>query len=287
MAEPARKPRRNPGRSIRLGLPQTPLSDLYYHLMRAPWWQLVALMVGSYLLANIAFACLYMMDLEGITSSHRGSFTDAFAFSVQTISTIGYGSLTPTSAYVHGLVTAEAMLGLLGFAIGTGLMFNKFAVPRARVMFSDPMTITTRHGIPTLSLRVGNARGNEIIEASIRVTVLKSELTPEGERMRRLHDLPLQRTTTPVFAMTWTVMHTIDEDSPLHGETAESMREDETLFIVSMTGLDGTFSQQIHARTMYEAYDIRWGERFVDIVEFNDQNTPVIDYERFHDTTPV
>ncbi len=287
MAEPVRKPRREPGRAIRLGLPQTPLSDLYYHLMRAPWWQLVALMVGFYLLANIAFACLYMVDLDGIASAHRGSFTDAFAFSVQTISTIGYGSLTPTSAYVHGLVTAEAMIGLLGFAIATGLMFNKFAVPRSRVMFSSPLTITNRHGIPTLALRLGNARGNEIIEASIRVTVLKTEHTPEGERMRRLHDLKLQRKTTPVFAMTWTVMHTIDEDSPLYGEDAASMLEDEILFIVSMTGLDGTFSQTIHARKTYEAYDIRWNERFSDIVEFNDDNVPVIHYERFHDTEPV
>jgi len=110
VADPPRKPRRDLGRSVRLGLEQSPLTDLYYHLMRAPWWQLVVLLVVFYMLANLAFACLYMMDLDGISSAHRGSFVDAFAFSVQTISTIGYGSLTPNSAYVHGLVTAEAMI---------------------------------------------------------------------------------------------------------------------------------------------------------------------------------
>jgi inward rectifier potassium channel len=272
---------------VRLGLEQSPLTDLYYHLMRAPWWQLVVLLVVFYVLANLAFACLYMMDLEGISSAHRGSFVDAFAFSVQTISTIGYGSLTPNSAYVHGIVTAEAMIGLLGFAIATGLMFNKFAIPRSRILFSDVITLESRHGKPTLALRVGNARGNEIIEATIRVTVLKTEVSPEGDTMRRLHDLQLHRNTTPVFAMTWTVMHTIDETSPLFGETPESMAEDEVLFVVSMTGLDGTFSQVVHARKLYEWHDVRYGHRFVDIVTFDEENRPVIDYTRFHDSRAI
>jgi inward rectifier potassium channel len=283
VAEAPRKPRRDPTSAIRLGLTQRPLTDLYYHLMRAPWWQLIGLMIGGYVLANLGFAALYMMDLEGIATAEEG-FTDAFAFSVQTISTIGYGSLTPRTPFVHALVTAEAMVGLLGFAIATGLMFNKFAVPRARVMFSQPLVLTEVHGQPTLMFRVGNARGNEIIEASIRVTVLKSEVSPEGHRMRRLHDLKLQRQTTPVFAMTWTVMHTIDADSPLSGETVASMEEDETMFIISMTGLDGTFSQTVHARMLYEWHDIRHGHRFVDIISFDADNRATIDYGKFHDT---
>ena len=269
-----------------MGLRQSPLTDLYYHLMRAPWWQLVALLIVSYVLANIAFAFLYLADMGGIASAHEGDFAEAFAFSVQTISTIGYGSLSPSSGYVHTLVTAEAMVGLLGFAIATGLMFNKFAVPRARVMFSDPIVITTRAGKPTLMLRVGNARGNEIIEASMRVTVLKTERTEEGHQMRRLHDLRLERTTTPVFAMTWTVIHTIDEASPLYGEDAPSMERDEMAFVVSLTGLDGTFSQTIHARRMYEWHDVRFAHRFVDIISFQADGRARIDYTHFHDTQP-
>lgn len=254
--------------------------------MRAPWWQLVVLLVFGYVVANLAFASLYLADMNGITSAEDGSFSDAFAFSVQTISTIGYGGLSPKSPYVHMLVTAEAMLGLLGFAIATGLMFSKFAMPRARVLFSDKLVITTKDGKRTLMFRVGNARGNEIIEAAMRVTVLKTEISPEGHHMRRLHDLPLQRSTSPVFVMTWTAMHVIDEESPLWGEDLESMERDEVFFIVSLTGLDGTFSQTIHARRMYEWHDVRIDHRFVDIISFLDDGRARIDYTRFHDTQP-
>ena len=287
MAEPAPPlRRRDPTQAIRYGLRQSPLTDLYYHLMRAPWWQLVALLSLCYVLANVGFAILYMTDMQGIASAHEGSFPEAFAFSVQTISTIGYGALAPTSPWVHTIVTAEAFVGILGFALATGLMFAKFAIPRARVLFSTPLVITTRHGKPTLMFRVGNARGNEIIEASMRVTVLKSERTPEGHTMRRLHDLQLERATSPLFTMTWTVLHVIDEGSPLYGEDAASLQRDDVFFIVSLTGIDSTFSQTIHGRHLYEWHDVRYRQRFADIITFVEDGRARIDYTRFHETEP-
>jgi len=286
MASP-RRSSADPLEAVRIGLRLSPLTDLYYHLMRGSWWLLVALLGFSYLVTNLAFASVYMMQTGGINDARDGSFADAFAFSVQTISTIGYGTLAPTNTAVHTLVTFEAMLGLLGTAIATGLIFAKFSRPRSKVMFSDTMLIKTRNGKPALVFRVGNARGNEIIEASMRVAVLVPEVTLEGDRMRKLVDLPLLRSRTPLFAMTWSVIHEIDEDSPLHGRDAKSYEDDAIRFIVSMTGIDATFSQTVHARHIYLHHDIRWHHRFVDIVDNTDSGRLRIDYLRFHDTTPI
>lgn len=241
----------------------------------------------AYLLTNVLFALLYMSQSEGIGSSEEGDFVDAFAFSVQTLSTIGYGTLAPRTGMAHTLVTLESMAGLIGTAIATGLVFTKFAQPRAKVLFSNHMVVQRRNAKPVLSFRLGNARGNEIIEASLRVSVLMPEVTLEGEHMRRLVDLQLLRSTTPMFAMTWTVVHEIDEQSPLHGRDAASFHADGLRFIVSFTGIDATFSQTVHARHIYDHGDVRWGHRFVDIVDNAEDGRLRVDYQRFHDTVPV
>jgi inward rectifier potassium channel len=147
--------------------------------------------------------------------------------------------------------------------------------------------VQRRNGKPVISFRVGNARGNEIIEASLRVSALVPEVTTEGESLRRLIDLPLLRSTTPMFAMTWTVIHPLDETSPLHGHDHASLDRDQIRFIVSFTGIDATFSQTVHARHIYLHTDIRWGHRFVDIVDNTDDGRLRIDYRRFHDTVAI
>lgn len=286
MAPPARRAS-EPLRAIRLGLPLSPLTDLYYHLMKGPWWMLIALLAGGYLVTNLVFAVAYVGQTDGIASADPGSFVDAFAFSVQTLSTIGYGSFSPISASVHSLVTIEALVGLIGTAIATGLVFAKFSRPRAKVMFSDSLVTLRRNGVPALVFRVGNARGNEIIEASINIVVLLPEVTEEGDSMRRLVDLSLLRSRSPMFAITWTVVHEIDEHSPLFGLDPEVFARDNVRFIVSLTGIDGTFSQVVHARHIYDHSDIRWEHRFVDIVDFTDEGRLRVDYQRFHDVVPI
>lgn len=273
-----------PQDALRVGLNVHPLTDLYYKLMRGSWALLISVLVAFYLLANLAFACLYLADLEGISHAESGGFVEAFAFSVQTISTIGYGGMSPKTPYVHILVTAEAMVGVLGFAIVTGLMFQKFSRPNAMVVFSDSMVVSVRDGKPALMFRLGNTRGNEIIEASIRLTMLKPEVTSDGHRMRRLYDCTLMRTHTPLFAMTWTVVHEIDSASPMAGQTPETLDADDAIFIVTMTGIDATFSATVYARRVYYAEHVRWGERFADVVTFTDEGRARIDYTRFHST---
>ncbi|MCA9651559.1 MAG: ATP-sensitive inward rectifier potassium channel 10 [Myxococcales bacterium] len=276
----------DPQNAVRIGLRLSPLTDLYYHLMNGSWWLLIGVLGLAYMLANLIFAGLYMLQTDGIASA-SGSFADAFAFSVQTLSTIGYGTLSPISGPVHTIVAFEAMVGLLGTAIATGLVFAKFARPRAKVMFSDTMLVYRRDGRPVLVFRVGNARGNEIIEASLRVSSLVPEITSEGEQMRRLVDLRLLRSTTPMFAMTWTVIHELDEQSPLRDYDEQRLREEGVRFIVSLTGIDATFSQTVHARHIYDHSHVLWWRRFVDVVGSTDDGRLVIDYRRFHDTVAV
>lgn len=252
--------------------------------MQRSWALLVAVQVAAFLLVNLAFAGLYMLDMQGISQAESGGFAEAFEFSVQTISTIGYGGMSPQTPYVHGLVTAEAVCGVLGFAIATGLMFQKFARPKALVRFAKPLIVTVRNGKPVMMMRIGNARGNEIIEASMRLTMLKPEVTAEGHRMRRLFDCELLRSQTPMFVMTWMAIHEIDEDSPMFAASRESLEEMDAIYIATLTGIDATFSETIYARHMYYWEDIRWGERFVDVVSFNDEGRAVIDYGVFDQT---
>lgn len=278
--------RRDPTQAVRIGVPITPLSDLYYELMRRRWPFLLGVLTASYLGVNVIFALLYMLDPVGLGGSASSGFGSAFSFSVQTFATIGYGAIAPQTTYANVLVTLEALAGIIFTAIATGLVFAKFSRPSARVVFSTPMVVTTRHGQRCLQFRVANARGNELVEAAIHVSVLMTETSPEGHSLRRLHDLVLERSTSSLFALSWLVMHVIDEQSPLWGHDAESLAADEALIIVTLTGIDGTFAQSVHARHLYEFHDIRWNHRFVDVVSPHSPGRVQLDMTRFHDVQP-
>lgn len=257
--------------------------DIYHFMMEASWKRLFLIIAAMYLGTNALFAGLYVLAGDSINGAEEGSFGDAFFFSVQTLSTVGYGVMAPKGVVGGTLVTFEAFIGLLGMAMASGLMFSKFARPTARVMFSSKVLVTTRNGQPCLVMRMANGRGNEIVEATLRVSVLKPEVTAEGEKMRRFHDLVLARSQTPLFTLTWMVIHVIDEQSPLCGETEASLREMNVRFIVTLTGIDSTFAQTVHARTSYFADDIVWGGRFVDVTSQLPDGRLQVDYTKFDD----
>jgi inward rectifier potassium channel len=267
---------------VKIGLEPRHFDDIYHYMMEASWARLIVLIAGIYFTTNAIFATLYVVSGDSIAGAEKGSFTDAFFFSVQTLSTVGYGVMSPKGYLGSALVTVEAFVGLLGMAMASGLMFSKFARPTARVLFSSRVIVTTRNGKPCLVMRMANGRGNEIIEATLRVAVLKPEVTAEGEKMRRFHDLVLTRNQTPLFTLTWMVIHEINEASPLFGETEESLREMSVRFIVTLTGIDSTFAQTIHARTSYFAEDIVWGGRFVDVTSQLPDGRLQVDYTKFN-----
>lgn len=272
---------------VRKGLTHSKWSDPYHLLLTLNWTQFIGLTVVCYLVLNTLFALLYLAGGDCIKNARPGSFADAFFFSVQTMATIGYGAIYPSTDYANVLVSIEAFAGLLGVAMGTGLMFARFSRPTARVLFSRVAVIAPLNGVPTLIFRAANERRNQILEAQLGVSLLRNEITTEGEFMRRFYDLKLVRHQTRNFSLTWTVMHQIDESSPLYGMTPESLAESETDIVITLIGFDETVSQTVHARHYYITEEIMFNRRFVDIFSTKQDGRRMIDYNRFHDVMPL
>ena len=261
--------------------------DLYHDTLTMSW--AIFLLWGStlYLGVNALFATLYLLQPGAITNGRAGSFADAFFFSVQCISTIGFGTLSPATVYANVLVTAEAILSLAIVALATGSVFARISRPQARVMFARRAVISEFNGLPTLQIRLANERTSQILSAEVQVNLLRFEQTAEGETFRRFYDLPLVRGRTPVFAMTFTVMHTIDEGSPLWGMDPATMEQEELEFLVAVTGLEETTSQTVHARHSYLQTEIAWGHRYRDVFATEPSGRRYIDYGGFHETEPA
>ncbi len=272
-----------------IGLPAAPLADLFHRLLTMQWRSFLASAFLSYLVINAFFATLYWLDPGGVENAVPGSFLDAYFFSVESMMTIGYGRMVPTSTMAHVLVTVESFVGLLSTALLTGLIFAKFATPTANVLFSNVCCVAKHEGHPTLLFRLANARGNRLIQASLSVTIAKTVKTLEGETFRRVEDVELVRSTNPLFWIGWTAMHRITEKSPFHGETKESLLAKGSEMIVVLSGVDEHSSAMVHTRRSYGPEEMRWGERFVDILAASAGGDAlrVADYRRFHDTQPA
>lgn len=271
---------------VRKGTSYSYWGDPYHLLLTIPWPGFLGLFAGLYVAANAVYALIYLAGGNCIANAEPGSFADAFFFSVQTMASIGYGAMYPRTFYANGVVTIEALMGLLTVAIVTGLAFARFSLPTARVLFSRVAIISPFNGVPTLMFRTANERHNLIVEAELQVALVSNEVTLEGQFMRREQDLKLVRNQTAIFALTWMVMHQIDEHSPLYGATAETLAETEAEIVVTLTGLDETVSQTIHARHSFIAGEILWNMWFVDTLSHTPDGRQSIDYTRFHDVIP-
>lgn len=261
--------------------------DVYHWLLSTSWPKLIMALASIYFLVNAIFAVLYAFDLEGIKGAHPGRFSDAFFFSVQTLSTMGYGDLAPGSFYVNVISSIESLAALSCFGLISGLIFSRFSRPSARVMFSHFAVIAPYEGVPTLMFRAANRRGNQILQAQIHVSLTRNEKTLEGEPIRRVYDLRLLRSASSFFNLTWTVRHPIDELSPLLGETSESLRDSETEIVVLLSGIDDVFGQTVHGRFAFNHEEILYNHRFVSMFGRDDQNHPTVDFEKFDAVEPI
>ena len=272
---------------VRIGDDHPPWRDLYHLLMTIPWSGFFAATFVLYMFGNVIFALLYLVDPDGIANARPHSFWDAFFFSVQTMASLGYGAMHPTSFYTNMVVTVEALAGLLGLATITGMVFARVSRPSARVLFTDVATISMYNGIPTLMFRIRNLRRNQILEGQVMLSLLMKEVSAEGQEMYRFHDLHLLRSQTPIFALTWTVMHPIDRSSPLYGLSRQDLERLGGEAIATMTGLDETFSQTIHARQSYLPSEIFWHHRFIDIFSTRHDGRRVVNYQNFNRIIPA
>ncbi len=260
--------------------------NLYHLFLRASWPVALGIIVAAFLAMNLVFALAYVV-VGGVEGARPGSLFDAYAFSIETMATIGYGEMHPASVGSHLLVMIEAVVGLLVTAVVTGMAFAKFSQPTARIMFSARAVIGPINGVPTLSFRVGNERNNRILEATVRVVMVRTERSAEGETFYRMHDLPLVRERSPALSRSWNAMHVIDATSLLHGCTPESFTRDEVELLVTVVGTDDTSLQPVHARKRYLDGEITWGARLADMLELRPDGSFVLDLERFHEIAPT
>jgi len=271
----------------RIGVSRWSFQDLYHYVLIQPWSLFFVVLLSLYLSANCVFATLYWLQPGAVAEARPGAWGDSFFFSIETMATVGYGVMHPVTLYAHILVVIEIMFGILAVPVATGLSIVKFTRPTARVLFSRIAVITLYDGVPTFIFRLANVRANQILEARMKVTVLRYETSAEGHRMRRLADLPLLRDTTPMFSLSWSVMHRIDATSPLYGLQPADWERENLVVLALMTGLDGTSSAMVTARYAYGPGDIRHGHMFEDIVSVLPDGKAQIDFHRFHNTVEM
>ena len=276
---------------IVLGRREPVFGDTYYRLLHGSWPRLLGQFTLAFVAFNLVFATLYWLDPGGLQliggESDVPRFWRGFFFSVHTLVTIGYGNVVPRDLYTNLVVVAEAIVGVLGFAVTTGLVFARFARPTARVLFSDAAVVAPFAGVPAIQLRAVNQRHNLILSASARVALLRSVADDQGHVMRRFFDLDLVRDANPVFALSWTIVHCITPTSPFHGQTPAEIAASDDELIVIIAGTDESMAQTIHARTAYAARDLRWNMRFADILGETGDGRRTLDYARFNDVEPI
>ncbi|NJK59618.1 MAG: ATP-sensitive inward rectifier potassium channel 10 [Oscillatoriales cyanobacterium SM2_1_8] len=253
-------------------------------MLLVPWPAFLGAIALAYVALNLIFAGLYALDPQGIANAQ--SFADRYFFSVQTLASIGYGYMYPQTGYTHTVVSLEAMVGVVSIALLTGLSFARFARPTARVMFSQKAVIAPHNRVPTLMFRIANQRHNQVYDAQVSLSWFQDEITAEGQGVRRFYELPLTRSRSPNFRLSWTVYHPIDRDSPLFGQTAADVIERNGLAMVNFSGIDETVGEPVRTRYEYGPAEILWQYRLVDIFETLPNGDRLMDLQRFHGVEP-
>jgi inward rectifier potassium channel len=261
--------------------------DAYHWILSLSWPQFAALISSAYLALNVIFAFLYELAPNSIAEMPRGSFSAAFFFSVQTLATVGYGHMYPTTLYGNILTTVEIMVGMFGLAVMTGLIFVRFSRPTARIEFTRTVVIAPFDGRPTLMLRVANLRHYGMAEAEFKIMFMRDEQIKEGETFRRFYSLKLHFDHIITFPVALTLRHTIDEKSPLYGMTAESLQESDSRLVVSVVGIETVIQATVQTQRDYSWRDFRFGERFVEIYTETGEGRLTVDYGRLHETEPA
>ncbi len=270
-----------------LGQDGTQWKDIYHFVLTVPWSVFFLTLALIYVAINTSFAGLFLLSPHGILHERSNSFLDAFFFSVQTFGSIGYGVLAPSSTYVNFVVAFESFVSLMYAAIATGLLFARFSRPFARIVFSNVAVIAPFDGIPTLMLRAANQRANMMLDANATVSLARQATTREGITMRRFEELKLVRARSPLFSLSWTIMHKIDQSSPLYGATIDTFYDQEMEIIVLLSGTDETLAQLIYSRQAYTADDILFDRRFVDVLKPGEMGRMEVDLRRFSDTVEL
>src|SRR5438132_2412431 len=254
--------------------------DTYHFILTLSWPWFAGFVFGIYLLINLVFAALYMLEAHAVAEMRPGSFFDAFFFSVETLATVGYGHMYPQTFYGHLIAMLEIMVGMFGLAVITGLIFVRFSRPTARMYFSKVAVIAPFDGVPNLTIRVANLRHQAMVEPEFRMILLRNVITAEGDDVRRLRSLKLDFDHLILFPTVLTVRHRIDEESPLFGMTPEDFQQQDIRIIVSNVAADTVIVAPVQNFGDYNYDQIEWNRRFVEIYDQNEEGQWTVDYSR-------
>lgn len=259
-----------------------------YHVLVTMSWPRFLLLSGAlFMVVNLVFALAYwVMGPAALLSpgadKFGGEFLQAFFFSVETFATIGYGHVAPMGVPANLVMTAESIVGVLAQALVTGFTFARFARPTANILFSDNALIAPYRGGTAFMFRIVNRRSNQIIELGAQVILATMEQTPSG-RKRTFKPLVLERSRVTFFPLSWTVVHPIDEASPLWGVSEDQLRAMDAEVLILLSGHDETFAQQVHARSSYKATDVVWNAKFKNIFESAESGDVKLAVNRVHE----
>jgi inward rectifier potassium channel len=259
-------------------------ADISHRCMTASWPAFIGGAAAVFIAFNAVFALFYWIGDQPISNVPDRAYIDYLYFSIETLSTAGYGDMHPQTHYGHFIATVELFTGIFSMSLMTGLVFARFSRPHARLLFADNPVISDHEGKPTLMVRLANERHNIIGNATARLWLFKNIVSMEGQSLRRFYELPLVRNESPALALSWTLYHIVDEQSPLYGLDAQDLEASNVSLVLVVSGYDVVAAQTVHARKSYGHSDIRFGHRYADILGTAEDGRLRIDYGRFHQT---
>ncbi len=250
----------------KIGVPRFDLRDPYHIAVAMRWPLFLLLLVALYLAANVMFALCYLAQPGAIANAHPGAFSDAFFFSVETSGTVGYGEMYPATTYAHAVSTAEILFGLMFTALTTGLLFVRFSRPKAKINYARNAVVAIHNGHPALMIRIANGRLGLLANAVAYLGLVVTRRGENGELLRQVYELPLARSQLPIFALTWILVHKIDESSPLHGYDADRFAADDVRLLLAVEASDLSLAAGIIDMKDYGPADVLFGMRYVNVL---------------------
>lgn len=270
---------------VKKGLPYSQLASTYHDLISMKTPHFIALILIFYFMMNLLFATLYVIigvkHLGGVDPTNSmGNFWEAFFFSCQTFTTVGYGRINPTGFATNVVAAVESLAGLMAFAIATGLLYGRFSRAKADLVFSPQAIIAPYKNTNALMFRVAHTKKHVLNNVEVQVVASMNVTDDTGKTLRRFFTLSLELSKINFLSLTWTIVHPIDENSPLAGMTAEDLNTSNLELMILLKGFDDTFSQDVHKRSSYKHYEIVWGAKFISILSDVQDGKVMLDLSR-------